>query len=134
MKKAKRLFAFMMMMIFIISQQPLLLKGDDNAADEEREILAFDMLPEEIASQRVALGASLEDLKLPVCLKAIVRIGKLEEIPMEDTKEEALQDTASQSEDDEELLETESADIQCRSSNHYCNSGRSKCRICCNSI
>ena len=73
-------------------------------------IIAY-KLPEEIASQSVALGTSLEDLKLPAYLKATVRIGKLEEIPMEDTKE-VLQDTDSQSEAVEDLLETESADIE----------------------
>ncbi|SBW07687.1 Peptidoglycan-binding lysin domain protein (modular protein) [uncultured Eubacteriales bacterium] len=89
-KPMRRITALLLAAVMTLGTTPMTAVAADDSIITSGEIIAFEVLPEETASQNKALGTPIEDLDLPETLTATVRT----EASAEDTdQEESVQDS-----------------------------------------
>lgn len=116
-KPARRLTALALSMLMVFGMTPVSVAAQTTESNGVTdEIIAFEALSEEITTQQVALGTSLEDLNLPQSLNATVRVAAaIDETepdePVLDSGEPVQEDDADMQKGDEASDDADGEDV-----------------------
>lgn len=103
-KLYQRLIAMIVSVFMVLGMLPVSVFAETYLERMGGEIVAFEALPEETASQEVALGTSLDDLDLPSSLMATVRLTAADvQDSGEDVQDSGVVDSGEAPEDSAEL-------------------------------
>lgn len=86
----RRLLAMALSIVMVLGILPVPAAAQELPGGTNGEIIAFETLPEETATQTVPLGTSLESLDLPETLAAVARVATASdaETPEQDSGEQ----------------------------------------------